>query len=174
MKNVDDREAPLSTALAALRDDDGSMSASPAVEARLRTEVRALRARSARGFGPGTRASHGSSRGFTLALAASLTLIVSASAWWLSGIETAPTAPAAIVAREVMTDFVPLQYAGVPSRGTQIVRLEVPRGALSSMGLSSFDAPRPDASPTVLADVMIGEDGLARAVRFVRVLSNQE
>lgn len=171
MKNVDDREAPLSTALAALRDDDESMSASPAVEARLRTEVRALRARSARGFGPGTRTGQGSSHGFALALAASLTVVVSASAWWLARIETAP---APIVAKEVATDFVPLQYAGVPSRSMQIVRLEVPRAALSSMGLSSFDAPRPGASPTVLADVMVGEDGLARAVRFVRVLSHQE
>jgi len=166
MKNVDDRKAPLSAALAALRDEDESMGASPAVEARLRTEVRTLRA--------GSHATHGSSHGFTLALAASLTLIVSASAWWLARIETPSMPPEAIVAREVVTDFVPLQYAGVPSRSTQIVRLEVPRTALSSMGLSSFDAPRPDASPTVLADVMIGEDGLARAVRFVRVLSHQE
>ena len=80
----------------------------------------------------------------------------------------------ALASREVVTDFVPLLYAGVPVRNTQLIRLEVSRSALSSMGLASFDVPGSHASPTVLADVMVGDDGLARAVRFVLRVSQQE
>ena len=37
--------------------------------------------------------------------------------------------------------------------------------ALASFGLASIDA---GSSANVLADVLVGDDGLARAVRFVR------
>ena len=59
----------------------------------------------------------------------------------------------------------------------QIVRLEVSRAALASFGLTPIDALDGSASGTALADVLVGADGLARAVRFVRpvaTVSNQE
>jgi hypothetical protein len=69
----------------------------------------------------------------------------------------------AAVPDEVTTEFFPLFDASVRVTDGQVVRIEVPRTALSGFGLGS-DA----QAGTVLADVIVGEDGLARAVRFVR------
>jgi hypothetical protein len=70
-------------------------------------------------------------------------------------------------AAEVATEFMPLAY-GYPSsqmaRG-HIVRVELPRSAMASFGLP-VNQERADSR--VKADVLIGEDGLARAIRFVR------
>jgi hypothetical protein len=65
------------------------------------------------------------------------------------------------------SEFFPLAYVNVPVTGGHLVRLEVPSSSLAAFGLDPADAvsPRPGA---VLADVVVGEDGLARAVRFVR------
>jgi hypothetical protein len=50
--------------------------------------------------------------------------------------------------------------------------MQVSRSALASFGVAP---PGGDlTSPSVLADVVIGDDGLARAVRFVRVISDQD
>lgn len=160
MTDQDNRQPALSAALRALKDADETLGPSPTVEERLRGEVASL----ARSQPSGLFRSYG----WPLAVAASLTLVVASSIVWMGRID-APK----VARQEVVTDFVPLQYASVPAQSMQIVRLEVSRSALSSMGLASFDAPNPNAA-TVLADVMIGEDGLARAVRFVRVLSHQE
>jgi hypothetical protein len=46
--------------------------------------------------------------------------------------------------------------------------MEVPRVALTSFGVTPADSLNGSRPGTVLADVLIGEDGLARAVRFVR------
>ena len=68
---------------------------------------------------------------------------------------------------EVATEFMPLAY-GYPSaqmaRG-HIVRVELPRSAMASFGLP---VNQERAESRVKADVLIGEDGLARAIRFVR------
>jgi hypothetical protein len=74
--------------------------------------------------------------------------------------------PAASVNEEVMTDFLPLTYGGLSQfEGGQVVRVELPRSALQSMGLP-MNAER--ASERVKADVLLGHDGVARAIRFVR------
>jgi hypothetical protein len=72
----------------------------------------------------------------------------------------------------VASEFLPLAYSTVPVTGGHIVRLEVPSASLGAFGVDLADtvSPRPDA---VLADIIVGEDGLARAVRFVRPLGNQ-
>ena len=67
------------------------------------------------------------------------------------------------------TEFFPLTYSNVPARGGYVVRMQVPRSALASFGATSFTA-ADNGSPNVLADVVIGNDGLARAVRFVQVI----
>ena len=54
-------------------------------------------------------------------------------------------------------------YSNVPVEDGHTVRVELPQAALSSFGLAADDT-----SGTVLADVLVGQDGLARAVRFVR------
>ena len=67
------------------------------------------------------------------------------------------------------TGFFPLPYVTVPVTDGHLVRLEVPSSSVEAFGVDPTElvSPRPDA---VLADVLVGEDGLARAVRFVRQL----
>jgi hypothetical protein len=48
---------------------------------------------------------------------------------------------------------------------TSILRVRVPKGELRQYG---FDVPPPDAGEMVGADFVVGDDGLARAVRLVR------
>jgi hypothetical protein len=68
---------------------------------------------------------------------------------------------------EIATDFIALTHDAreVASAGGQLVRVELPRSALVRFGLP-MDVER--ASERVKADVMLGEDGIARAIRFVR------
>jgi len=159
-----DRQDGLTDALRRLADADRTMAASPGVEARLRAEVRSIRGR-AKGWTGGT----------LLALAAALTICVSVPAlWWRThGRPDSAVAPAATqVARETTTEFFPLFYGSVPSPSGHIIRMEVPRASLAQFGLASAH----DMSlttGTVIADVLVGEDGLARAVRFVRPIPEE-
>ncbi|HKY06236.1 MAG TPA: hypothetical protein VJQ56_15175, partial [Blastocatellia bacterium] len=77
--------------------------------------------------------------------------------------------PASVPAREaeVTTPFIALTSESdlmSLDRG-QVVRVKLPRTALESFGLPMNQA---RAGEPVKADVLIGEDGLARAIRFVR------
>jgi hypothetical protein len=68
---------------------------------------------------------------------------------------------------EIATDFFPLmnrEALGQLDSG-QVVRVELPRSALMSFGLPmNMDR----ADERIKADVVVGNDGLARAIRFVR------
>ena len=75
--------------------------------------------------------------------------------------------------REVTTAFMPLAYSSVPMTEGHVVRMEVPRASLVSFGLVPADGIDSAASGKVLADVIVGDDGLARAVRFVRRLEQE-
>ena len=68
---------------------------------------------------------------------------------------------------EITTEFLPLSYSSSLSQFDegQVVRIELPRSALQSLGLP-VNAER--ASERVKADVLLGHDGIARAIRFVR------
>lgn len=68
---------------------------------------------------------------------------------------------------EIMTDFMPLTYGAAmsPNEGGQLVRVELPRSALVSMGLP-MNAEL--SNERVKADILLGYDGMARAIRFVR------
>lgn len=68
---------------------------------------------------------------------------------------------------EIMTEFLPITYGGNLSQldDGQVVRVELPRSALQSFGLP-MNAER--AGERVKADVLLGHDGVARAIRFVR------
>lgn len=68
---------------------------------------------------------------------------------------------------EIATDFLPVNYGGPMNLqdGGQIVRVELPRAALLNFGLP-VNMARADES--VKADVVVGADGLARAIRFVQ------
>ena len=68
---------------------------------------------------------------------------------------------------EVATDFIPVTYGGAANLadGGRMVRVELPRSAMASFGLP-VDMDR--ANEKVKADVLMGVDGLAHAIRFVR------
>jgi hypothetical protein len=69
---------------------------------------------------------------------------------------------------ESVTEFIPL-VAGAPGatplESGQLVRVQLPRAALAPLGLP-LNAER--GNEPVKADVLLGNDGLARAIRFVR------
>jgi hypothetical protein len=68
---------------------------------------------------------------------------------------------------EVATDFIPVaggNILGSLDRG-YLVRVELPRTALRRFGLPMNED---RAVERVTADVLVGEDGLARAIRFVQ------
>jgi hypothetical protein len=68
---------------------------------------------------------------------------------------------------ETVTDYIPLTYladATAVESGT-VLRVELPPSALIAVGLP---APLERTDSRVKADVVVGDDGVARAVRFVR------
>src|SRR5688572_24129170 len=153
----------LRAALRALSVDDAKLTASPDVEKRLLTEVRAIaRARRRRPW-----------LGVS-SVAAALLLGIALYAWRIgnrrpSDAVQSPGPPEEAIA-EVATEFLPLPYFHVPMNTGSTVRIEVPATALVSFGLAPTDFRVGEG--TVQADVLIGEDGLARAIRFVRPLRN--
>jgi hypothetical protein len=70
--------------------------------------------------------------------------------------------------------FIPLaSFGGADLRGpTRVIRVRLPRASLTGGGsLTGTVAPlrdRDDGSGTVQADILVGEDGLARAIRLAR------
>jgi hypothetical protein len=71
------------------------------------------------------------------------------------------------VNREIATDFMPLGYLNPATLqdGGQIIRVELPRSTLVNFGLPvNMDR----YNEKVKADVLLGVDGMARAIRFVQ------
>jgi len=68
---------------------------------------------------------------------------------------------------EIATDFFPLTFGAdsISSEGGHLVRVTIPRSVLVAMGIP-MNVDR--AAEHVRADVFIGDDGLARAIRFVQ------
>ena len=173
MDELQPGDRTLTSALRAVAAEDRSRGASAAVEARLLAEVRSIaHARRIRtGVG-------------LLAAAAVWFIAMAVPAWRASNHEAAiheatrvesnrATGMAETNMREVTTDFFPLTYSSVPAPGGQLVRMQVPRTALATFGVASFSVPG-DRSATVMAEVVVGNDGLARAVRFVRAVGVNE
>ncbi|HEX7175027.1 MAG TPA: hypothetical protein VF240_07075, partial [Pyrinomonadaceae bacterium] len=79
----------------------------------------------------------------------------------------AATGAGADATEEITTNFFPLMNGGqlTPGDAGHVIRVEVPRTALASFGLP-VNADR--AGGRVKADVLMGEDGMARAIRFVQ------
>jgi hypothetical protein len=162
MSDQGHRDEALTRALRAVAEDDETLGAS-AVEARLLAEAHVI----ARGRRRHAYTAVG-------ALAAALLATIAVPAWRAARVRPPAVAPAGRAessarqaSGEVTTEFFPLMYSNVPVTNGQTVRLELPQAALASFGLKADDA-----SGTVLADVLVGEDGLARAVRFVRPVAS--
>jgi hypothetical protein len=166
MQESDNRDPSLTAALRALAEDETRAGASSSVEARLLAEVRSI-----------AQARRRRTHATVAALAAALFLAVAVPLWRATA-HRPPADSAAthsvVSVGEVATAFFPLRYSTVPMTGGQIVRMQVPQSALGSFGLASGDVLDGASSRTVLADVLVGEDGLARAVRFVRPVVHEE
>ena len=138
-------------------DDEARPGASLEVQARLLAEVRAIGARRRR-------------RLFTAAM---LTAVVASLVGVLFVSQRTGSLPADSVSpkpqlREMATAFLPLPGATAPAADAYLVRLELPRTALVRLGLGQAETLVSTVlTTTVLADVLVGEDGVARAVRFV-------
>ena len=152
---------PLTAGLRAVAEDDEQFGSSNAVGLRLLAEVQAI-----------ADAKRRRTLVLTLSAAAAVLIAVLVPAWrlWHSAGDLPQRAAAPVIERELVTEFFPLTYSNVPARGGYVVRMQVPRAALASFGAAAFAS---DTSPQVLADVVIGNDGLARAVRFVRVVTDR-
>ncbi|HWP85497.1 MAG TPA: hypothetical protein VNN17_09930 [Terriglobia bacterium] len=77
-----------------------------------------------------------------------------------------PQAPASPAGYEPVAEFFPLLYGGDPMLAGpgRLVRVEVSGAMLQSLGFPIVGEPSPRRIP---ADLIVGEDGLARAIRFV-------
>ncbi len=159
MNDRGDVDRRLTQALRALADADAAAGAGPAVEARLRDTVRAIGRVRRRPRAP------------FLALAAALIAAAGGSTWLVAMHPPGSSAPG--VTREVATEFLPLTYGHLPVTDAYIVRLEVPRSALIQFGLAGPELPVASGE-TVDADVLVGMDGIARAVRFVHQVESEE
>jgi hypothetical protein len=67
---------------------------------------------------------------------------------------------------EVVTDFFPLMDPAPPFQRGRILRVEVPASAMKMVGLPVHEEHLNDP---VEADVLVGEEGLPRAIRFVKL-----
>jgi len=152
MPGPDERNR-LTQALRALdADDRETMRVSADVEARLLAEVRAIAWSQRR-------------RQLHLWLATAAAIAIAAAGIWGSAARSQRTTESVA---EVTTGFMPLMYSSVPMTDGQLVRLDVPRRALASFGLTPPEMiDTSAATQMVQVDVLVGEDGLARAVRFV-------
>jgi hypothetical protein len=162
MHEHQDQERALTASLRQIAVSDATAGASAEVRSRLLDEVRAIARERRRALMK------------TYALAAGLLIATALPVWHLT------TRPASDVltrtARiandiEVFTMFYPLTYSDIPVTQGSVVRLEVSPAAFAALGVEPVEwaGPQPDV---VLADVLVGEDGLARAVRFVRTVAN--
>lgn len=151
----------MTAGLRAVAEDDEGLGSSNAVGLRLLAEVQAI-------------ANARRRRMLIASLSAAAAMLVATliPVWraYQTDADQSQTSELPVVTRELVTEFFPLRYSNVPARGGYVVRMQVPRGALASFGVTP---PAGDiASPSVLADVVVGDDGLARAVRFVRVINS--
>ncbi len=75
-----------------------------------------------------------------------------------------PVPPANLPAREIVTDFFPLLDVAPPFERGELLRVTVPASTMRSVGLPVNEDHLTDR---VYADVLVGQEGLARAIRFV-------
>jgi len=68
---------------------------------------------------------------------------------------------------EDVSEFYPITYTDNQDTndGGQLVRVELPRSSIAAMGI---DPPEGNESPKVKTDLLIGSDGVMKAVRFVK------
>jgi len=142
---------PIPDLLRALAEADATEEAPPEIELRLRREFRSRKRRRM-----WTRLAWGAS-------AAAAVLLVVVATWHYR--QTAPALPQAEAVHEVVTDFYPLVNPAPPFERGRLLRVELPASAMRMVGLPVHAE---HLSDPVQADVLVGEEGLPRAIRFVK------
>ncbi len=147
------RQLLLDNALRQLREIDADAQASPAVEAAVQREFRfRQRRRSA------TPAAWG-------AVAAMVVAAVALSVRPPEPVASRQPRPSETPGTELATEFIPLQSTPAgPGEFSQVIRVRLPRTELRRFGLAPAYQP---LEGTVQADIVLGRDGVAQAVRFV-------
>src|SRR5262245_12582346 len=174
MKDHGTADGRLTDAFRAIAEDDARLGASAAVEANVMAA-----------FDDVVRARHRRTRRIAGAVGvAAAVVVIAAGAFKVRPLNSGePTSlqtsdsRAQTSAGEVTTAFLPLAYSSVPLADGHVVRMEVPRASLVRFGLlpaDTGDTSDGTRGGTVIAEVVIGDDGLARAVRFVRKLNRKE
>src|SRR5437868_5303465 len=136
--------------LRALADADAAAEAPPEIETRLRRQFRARkRKRTLR-------------RMVWCASAAAVVLVVFTTMHYRQHAATPASSPAV---EEVVTDFFPLLDPAPPFQRGRLLRVEVPASAMRMVGLPVHAEHLLDP---IQADVLVGEEGLPRAIRFVK------
>lgn len=136
-------------ALRGLADADADSEARPEIETRLRQAFLSRRRKRI------TR--------IAAVWAASVAAILIMIVWLNRKPEVVPPQPP-----EVVTDFFPLMDPAPPFQRGRILRIEVPASAMKMVGLPVHEQHLNDP---VQADVLVGEEGLPRAIRFVKIES---
>jgi hypothetical protein len=72
--------------------------------------------------------------------------------------------------REVVTEFYPLMEDPPPFERGELLRVSLPAAAMRSVGVPVSED---RLAETVQADVLVGQEGLARAIRFVNTSVNR-
>ena len=164
MHEHEDPERALTGWLRQMAAIDAIADAPPEVGARLLDEVRAIRRARRRTLVT------------TYAVAAVLLLATALPVWQLTSRSTGDVmtrrTPASSDA-EIATTFFPLTYSHLPVTQGNVVRLEVSPAVFAALGVEPVSRAG-SLSDVMFADVLVGEDGLARAVRFVRPAANAQ
>ena len=158
-------EPRLLALLQALAADDAGKGASATVRTRLLEEVRSLRRQRRRAFVK------------TWIAGGALTILTVGLLWSLAAARfpgrSIETREVETSVEEMYTAVFPLPYSIVPMTGGRVVRLAVRSDTMTRFGLEQQRADDDPASQVIFADVIVGDDGLARAVRFVRQRSKE-
>jgi hypothetical protein len=72
--------------------------------------------------------------------------------------------------QEIVTEFYPLMEDPMPFENGELLRVSLPAAAMRSVGVPVSED---RLTEMVQADVLVGQEGLARAIRFVNTSSNR-
>jgi hypothetical protein len=178
-------EDPVRDILRTLADEDAAAEVSPRVEVRLRQEFRSWkRRRTIRRLGPWVLTAAAMVLVFTFANRRDTTPTVSEpaalppTAAYTPQVarpakpldETTPRARRGAAAGtrepvEITTEFFPLMDPAPPFERGQLLRVELPAAAMRMVGLPVREE---YLAQRIHADVLVGEEGLPRAIRFVK------
>jgi hypothetical protein len=143
---------PIQDLLRALADADAGAEASPEIESRLRQQFRSRK-----------RTRRVGRLAWCASAAAGVVLVFVATVHYRQRPAPLPGPQAAV--EEVVTEFYPLMDPAPPFERGRLLRVELPASAMRMVGLPVHAE---HLSDPVQADVLVGEEGLPRAIRFVK------